>query len=132
MCSVGACPRRAMFEARIFLRRVGSSPRPFTITRRTFGVNAGSERESGGNLGGARATGHLGQICGGQEVALTFFKIVEDRANRGAVRGFTATDFAADHRTIVDFRETAWRVGLQHICTAKRTVIYLDLVEQYA
>src|ERR1700691_5692474 len=122
MCSVGACSRCAMFDARIFLRRVVSRPRPFTIERWTFGVNAGSERESGG----ARATGHLRQICGGQKVALTFFKIVEDSANRGGVRGFTATDFAGDRRTVVDFRENAWRVGLQHICTVKRTVFYLD------
>ncbi len=118
-----------MFAARIFLRRFGSRRRSFLIKRWTFGVDARSERESGSNLGGSPATGHLRQICGGQEVALTFFKIVEDSANRGSVRGFTATDFAGDRRTVVDFRETAWRVGLLHIYTAQRTGIYLDSVE---
>ena len=131
MRSVGARSRCAMFDARIFLRRVGSRRRPFSIKRRTFGINARGERESGGNLGGGRATGHLRQIRRGQEVALTFFKIVEDNANRRSVRGFTATDFAGDRRTVVDFGETACSVGFQHIYTAQRTGIYLDLVEHY-
>ena len=131
MCSVGAGSRRAMFDARIFLWRVGSRARSSPIKLWTFGTDSGSERESGGNLGGGRATGHLRQICGGQEIALAFFKIVEDNANRGSVRGFTAADVAGDRRTVVDFGETAWRIGLQHIYTAQRTGIHLDLLERY-